>query len=424
MWYNKKSGDNMSKKYTIITAIILLIVLLIILNFNKFLFVTELVTVFLLLIYNKKNSIDENKSKNSNIKIRDIQIKEKNNISNIELKSLNNEKISNNKEKEIKREEDNKKTNNENNKKKQIIYSENRQNNNKRIEEKVEKRKENFNNLAEKVEKRKENFNNLVEKAEKKEVKNNINNIKNLKVTNNINKIEPEKIKIKDNINKENIRKTNELTKNIEEKKEFTNEENIFCAMISKIIFDNNDKVNKLYYRKTDKENINLESTNINFKVKDNKKFFIIPKRKIKKEQQILSKDPKITVPINTKEDIKKVSNFIISESKNIKENNKKENYNIFNREKTIRILEKKKKKEKKRKVNLLANIYLRLANMYHKSQAYDKEIRILKRGINNLSNQNIDTNIFLKKIELAKKEKEKKEKEKQKKKILLRESK
>ncbi len=406
------------KIYVII--LLIFIVLFIIFNFNKIIMSLELIIIFALLLYSQKNSIkNEFKNKNSNnIKVITVKTLNQKNENDIKVKddkiNLDFQESKIITKQEIK--DSNSKKENSNNSnisnKQSMIKNEIIPKNEKKIS---------HNKIDDKVLNKEQMP--LIETKNKKVNNNtNIGNIENLKVYKNIEKIKKENLIINNKM--QNKQKESDYHQH---KPILSNEEKVFCALVSKIIYDNNNKVNKIYYNKNKNGIINLESTNINFGIKNKKKYFILPQREKNTNQKKEEKEnKKIIFPINNSESLNKISKFIINESKKIKKRKieQLDTRNIFTREKTLNIIAKKKKKERNIKLKLLINGYLKLANYYHKSKEYDKEIKILKRGLNKFKDKNVDINIFLRKIEIAQKELEDKVKTESKKKILLKEQK
>ena len=259
-----------------------------------------------------------------------------------------------------------------------------------------------------------------------------INNIDNLKVYKKI--INPKNkfklVNINDNYKNKISKVNNKVLKSDKASKNFSLAENTFCALISKTVFSNFNTDN-LYFKKDKNNNINLDSTNISLNVSDNNRYLILPridayKHGNSKTKFLKSSKDKVKVLIKNDEDLNSFSNYIVSESKKIKNekyNHVNNEFKVFNRTKVVNILNKPKKKKVSNRFDFIYKFYLRIASMYHKSGSYDKEIEILSKGIKRLKDKNVDISLFFNKIkvakELLKEQKEYKLHNKEKRKIL-----
>ena len=205
-------------------------------------------------------------------------------------------------------------------------------------------------------------------------------------------------------------------------KNSLTEEELILCARISNIIINNNQDVKNIDFYKDKKNYIGIKSTNIKFKVEENKKYLIVPKEektKLKTENcnELEDKDKNKRVLLNESKDIEELNSYINKEYKQRKKKDKKEQkiYGFFfqiQKKDLDRIL----KKEKEREI---INSYLKIAKVYHNDEKYAEELNLLKNGIKKLKEMNINSKSLEKRIkEINNDLNKQQEKEKQKKKI------
>ena len=441
----------MNKKRAFICLFILMLVFLTFFLFtlDKKLILLEIVFIFLLL-KNNTSIKSENSNKNEhfegkeNIKQTKVTIIEEKNKSNLLQNEKNSykDKISflptedNNKEKE--------------NLKKKDIFNNNsyvtKPNDKPKLDSSIKPEKPLINNIKDNADiNSKTDINNrpkvtVVDTASnnfdvsnKKNTVNNkttIKNIGNLKVSNKIINSKNEfKLKNLHNSNKTYDISNKTSTPN-KSSKPFSFAENAFCASIGKIIFDNTN-AETLYFKKDKRNNINLDSTNISLNVSNNKKYLILPKSDAYKHSNDKTKffksgKDKVKVLVKDNDDLNSFTDYIVSEgkkSKNMMNNSIKNEFNIFNRTKVFNILNKEKKKKISNRVGIICKFYLRIANMYHRSESYDKEIEILSKGMKKLKDKNVDISIFSNKLELAKelleRQKERELNNKEKRKIL-----
>ena len=202
-----------------------------------------------------------------------------------------------------------------------------------------------------------------------------------------------------------------------EKKVKLTEEELITCAHIGKIITEKTNE-KKIAFYKDNNGYIEISSTKLKFKIGDKKKYLIMSKNEkteLKEEEcdDIENKKENKRVIFDNIDDLKKLSNYINKEYQNKQKNNNINGFFFFLKEKNIeRIL---KKEEEKKKINS----YIDLARTYKENNNNEEAQRILKEGIKELKEQNINSKRLQNELKKINKRLEiEKEKEKEKRKI------
>lgn len=196
-------------------------------------------------------------------------------------------------------------------------------------------------------------------------------------------------------------------------KPQLTNEELLLCSYIGKILINNNKNLKQIDFLKDKEGYINVDLTNIKFKVDEDKKHLIVPKNEktsLKTEpcSENENKESNKRVLIEKNSDIFEMSNFINEQYKK-KEKKEKVIYGLFFtlKEKDIERIQKKEKNEE------LVNDYIRLARKELEEKNYTSSIQILKNGINRLREENMHTGRLKKELKKVNKEFEEEKKKK-----------